>query len=200
MNHEIPIADLRSARPTPEDLAHSPAQPVANHRRPDFAAGGNSKSGSLLIVGEEVEVARTTASAPTAPVAHEVLRALVQPVCGPQGLVHAERRLGCQALAAALAAAGEHGPAVLRAHPDQETMGALATAVVRLKRTLHGKPRIFVRILKLAGAQWRRTVNATKEMASASRVTALRERFACPLLRQASSSASYGPAPIRQSS
>ena len=43
-----------------------------------------------------------------------------------------------QALAALLTAALQHQAAVLRAHPDQESVGTPATALVRLKCTFHG--------------------------------------------------------------
>ena len=46
-------------------------------------------------------------------------------------------KLDRQALAALAAAAREHGLPVFRPHPDQETVCALAAAVVWLKGTLH---------------------------------------------------------------
>jgi hypothetical protein len=43
-----------------------------------------------------------------------------------------------EALATLAAAGGKHGLAVARPHADAEAMSLFATAVVGLKRTLHG--------------------------------------------------------------
>lgn len=159
--HEIPIADLPALRPAAKHLSHPSAQPVAQDRRAHFPAGGDPEPGPLLAVREVMDVAYTTASPAPPAITQKVLRTLVQAVCGPQGLVQRESRLGGQALAAAPATAGEDGPAVLGSHADQETMGALAAAVVRLKRALHGEPRIVVRILRTG---WRTTARRTMDL------------------------------------
>ena len=140
--------DVESAAALANAAGGSPRGAAASrgcaHGAPDLAA--HRQPDPVLVAAirrhdEREQPAVQTLAAPEDPVE---LRLRLQALAGSEARRHASRPLEAasdrEALAALLSTALQHELAALRPHADQETVGALATAVVGLERPLHADP------------------------------------------------------------
>src|ERR1700681_558315 len=127
---EDDVAPGRGAeRITVEDRLDAPAHAVADDRAPDGRADGDPDPRATPAGGDEAGQVGPGATLPAPGHAREVAAA-AQRVVRPHGL-------NSQAVAALLAARGKDATAILRGHPFEEAVDALAAPIVRLIGPLH---------------------------------------------------------------
>jgi hypothetical protein len=130
----------------PEALAEETLRTVANDRVPDLAADRQTEPIARRPVRSDQEREQPSVE-PCAASEHPVeLRSGTQALRRSEARAHPSRplaglsRSGREALAALLTAPLQDELPALRAHPHEEAVRALALAIVRLERPLHGDP------------------------------------------------------------
>ena len=112
-----------------EDRLDAPPHAVADDRAADSCADGDPDPRAAPAGGDEAGQVGPGATLPAPGHAREVAAA-AQRIVRPHGL-------NSQAVAALLAARGKDATAILRGHPFEEAVDALAAPVVRLIGPLH---------------------------------------------------------------